>query len=117
MYSRKASLAAKHALKPEAHTEPSIQVLTLEVPPLGKRVPSSTRPTLVYSSKEATITKPVQESESATSYEVNNSSSPEISPDISDLNLPIAVRKDTIHFLILCPIIDFHHLIEIFSPV
>ncbi|WJZ84667.1 hypothetical protein VitviT2T_004261 [Vitis vinifera] len=65
----KASLAAKHALKPEAHTEPSIQVLTLEVPPLGKRVPSSTRPTLVYSSKKATITKPVQESELATSYE------------------------------------------------
>ena len=108
MYSRKASLAAKHALKPEAHAEPSVQVLTLEVPPLGKQVPSSTRPT---------ITKPVQESESATSYEVNNSSSPEISPDISDLNLPIAVRKDTIHFLILCPIIDFHHLREIFSPV
>ncbi|RVX03544.1 Pentatricopeptide repeat-containing protein, mitochondrial [Vitis vinifera] len=27
----KASLAAKHALKPEAHAEPSIQVLTLEV--------------------------------------------------------------------------------------
>ena len=101
MYSRKASLAAKHALKPEAHAEPSIQVLTLEVPPFGKQVPSSTRPTLVYSSKKATITKPVQESESITSYEVNNPSSPEISPDsgdISDLNLPIAVRKDTSTF-------------------
>ena len=40
----------------------------------------------------------VQESEPTDSYEVNNPSYSEISPhsiDISDLNLPIAVRKGT----------------------
>ena len=40
----------------------------------------------------------VQESESTTSYEVNDAFSPTISPDfiyISDLNLPIAIRKGT----------------------
>ena len=40
----------------------------------------------------------VQESEPTTSYVVNDPSFPKISPnfvDTSDLNLPIAVRKDT----------------------
>ena len=63
-----------------------------------KQVSNSTRPTLVYSRKKATITElvQVQESESTTSYEVNDTFSPKISPDfidISDLNLPIAIRK------------------------
>ena len=65
-----------------------------------KQVSSSTRPTLVYSRKKATIIElvQVQESESTTSYEVNDAFSPTISPDfiyISDLNLPIAIRKGT----------------------
>ena len=55
---------------------------------------------MVYSRKKATITEPMQveELEPTTSYEVNDLSSPEISPDsvdIGDLNPPILVRKGT----------------------
>lgn len=91
-------------------------------PPSGKQVPSSTRPTLVYSRKKTTIIEPmqVQESKPTTSYEVHNPSSPDISLDyISDLNLPMVVRTVLntlyIHFPIFCPMIDCYHLIEIFS--
>ena len=87
-------LVSKHSQIPES-TSPN-----LRNPPSRKQVPSSTRPTLVYSRKKATIVEPmqVQESKPTTSYQVNDPSFPKISPDfidISDLNLPIAVRKDT----------------------
>ena len=69
-------------------------------PPLGKQVPSSSRLTLVYSRKKATIIEPVQVqgSKLTTSCEVNDPSSPKISPyfvDISDLNLSIAITEGT----------------------
>ena len=83
-------------------------------PPIGKQVPNSTRLTLVYSRKKATITKPVQESELATSYEVNNSSSPEISPDISDLNLPIVVIKGT-RTCTLHPLYPLSHFVSYYK--
>ena len=98
-------------------------------PPSGKQVPSSTRPTLVYSRKKATIIElvQVQELELTTSCKVNDSSSPKISNDsvdINDLNLPIAVTKGTRTCTQhpLYPLSHFmsyencHHLIKIFSP-
>ena len=76
-------------------TSPNLRSL-----PLGKQVPTSTRQTLVYSRKKATIIKPmqVQESKLTTSYKVNDPFSPRISldsVDSGDLNLPIAVKKGT----------------------
>ena len=116
-------LVSKHSQIPES-TSPN-----LRNPPSRKQVPSSTRPTLVYSRKKATIIElvQVQELELTTSCKVNDSSSPKISNDsvdINDLNLPIAVTKGTRTCTQhpLYPLSHFmsyencHHLIKIFSP-